>query len=88
MKGVMPSLLLSRYVVFMAQGIYIAFTLSHSISNKAYVELIGVEITNALGVIEPWIQMNSPHNQPVCACVVLYVDAKLKNICGRRRGAK
>jgi len=52
------------------------------------VELIGVEITNALGLIEPWIQRNSPHNQPVCACVVLYVDDKLKNICGRRRGAK
>ena len=67
----------------MAQGINITFTLSHPISNKAYVELIGVEIANALGLIESWIQMNSPHNQPVCACVVLYVDAKLENICGR-----
>ena len=47
-----------------------------------------MEIANALGLIEPWIQMNSPHNQPVYAGVVLYVDAKLKNICGRRRGAK
>ena len=63
-------------------------SLSHPISNKAYVELIGVEITKALCLIKPWIQMNSPHNQPVCACVVLYVDAKLENICGRRRGAK
>jgi hypothetical protein len=52
------------------------------------VELIGVEITNALGLIEPWIQMNSPHNQPDYAWVVLYVDAKLEIICGRGRGAK
>jgi len=52
------------------------------------VELIGVEIANALDLIEPWIQMNSPHNQLVCACVVLYVDAELENVCGRRRGAK
>jgi len=36
LKGVMPSLL--KYVVFVAQGIYIA-TISHPISNKAYVEL-------------------------------------------------
>jgi len=65
--GVMPSL--SRYIVFLAQGIYIAFTLSHPISNKAYVELIGVEITNALGLIKPWIQMNSPHNPTgLCMC--------------------
>jgi len=72
----------------MAQGIYLTFTLSYPISNKAYVELIGVEVANALCLIKPWIQMNSPHNQPVCACVFLYVDAKLENICGRRTGAK
>jgi len=71
LKGVMPFLLISKHLVFMAQDIYIAFTLSHPISNKAYVDLIGVEVANALGLIEPWIQINSPHNQPFCACVVL-----------------
>jgi len=65
LKGVMPSL--SRCIVFVTQGIYITFTLSYPISNNAYVELIDVEISNALGLIEPWIQMNSPHNQLVCA---------------------
>jgi len=63
-------------------------SLSHPISKKAYVELKRVEITNALGLIEPWIQMNLQHNQPVCACVLLCMDSKLENICGRRKGAK
>jgi len=49
----------------MAQVIYTTFTISHSISNKAYVKLIGVEIANALGLIELWIQMNSLYSQQV-----------------------
>ena len=61
------------HIVFVAQGIYIAFSLSYPISNRAYVELIGAEIANTLGLIESWIQTNSPHNQPVCACVVIYM---------------
>jgi hypothetical protein len=71
--------LLAKYVVFFgSRQIFDVPSLSHPITNKAYVELIGVEIARTYlqcicCLVKPWIWRNLSYNQiNMCMCGLIW----------------